>query len=182
MKVFKEPNLSNDWKCPICGTNESKEVVLVAIDGTWDSNIMQSNQYHLDCIELTESNLGFKTVMGMVFIKNKGENNDNQRNKILDLWNYDWTDDCVAWCINNFIIKENKMAIIKEDELYHEKRKIYLKGPSGTAFALLGYAKTFARDLDLDFAKISEEMKSSDYENLIQVFDKYFGDYVDLIQ
>ena len=55
---------------------------------------------------------------------------------------------------------------------------IDLTGPAGNAFSLMGNAKRFARQLGLDGDKIIEEMKSGDYENLISVFDKYFGDYV----
>ena len=40
--------------------------------------------------------------------------------------------------------------------------------------------KFFAKDLSLDYNKILDEMKSSDYINLLKVFDKYFGDYVTL--
>jgi len=40
------------------------------------------------------------------------------------------------------------------------------------------YAIRLANQLNLDKDKILEEMKSSDYENLITVFDKYFGKYV----
>jgi hypothetical protein len=32
--------------------------------------------------------------------------------------------------------------------------------------------------LDLDSTQIREEMMAGDYENLVAVFDKYFGDYV----
>ncbi len=55
---------------------------------------------------------------------------------------------------------------------------IDLTGPDGNAFALMAYAKRFAQQLDLDFNQIKDEMTSSDYENLVQVFDKYFGDFV----
>ena len=55
---------------------------------------------------------------------------------------------------------------------------IDLTGPDGNAFALLAYAKRFARQFDLDFSKIKDEMTSGDYENLVQVFDEYFGDFV----
>lgn len=61
-----------------------------------------------------------------------------------------------------------------------------LTGPQGNAFALIGFAQRFQRDLkriDPDFTSfeiIKKEMTSGDYENLIQVFDKYFGNYVDL--
>ncbi len=55
---------------------------------------------------------------------------------------------------------------------------IDLTGPDGNAFVLMGYAKQFARQLDLDHKAIIDEMMSGDYENLLSVFDKYFGDYV----
>ena len=56
-----------------------------------------------------------------------------------------------------------------------------LTGPQGNAFVLIGYAKQFARQLGFDGVKahkIVTEMQEGDYENLINVFDKYFGDYV----
>ena len=55
---------------------------------------------------------------------------------------------------------------------------IDLTGPEGNAFTLLGYAKQFGRQLGLDYKAIQREMTSGDYENLVQVFDKYFGDFV----
>ena len=62
------------------------------------------------------------------------------------------------------------------------KREIDLTGPHGNAYFLLGTAKEFAKQLDLDVAAIHKEMTSGDYENLIAVFDKHFGDYVDLVR
>jgi len=58
------------------------------------------------------------------------------------------------------------------------KTVIDLTGPQGNAFFLLGTAKNFAGPLGLDGDAICEEMRESDYENLLQVFDKYFGDFV----
>ena len=55
---------------------------------------------------------------------------------------------------------------------------IDLTGPEGNAFVLLGYAEKFARQIGLNSEQIISEMKSSDYENLITVFDSYFGDFV----
>ena len=55
---------------------------------------------------------------------------------------------------------------------------IDLTGPQGNAFFLLGQAGQYARDLGLDGDQIITEMKSSDYKNLVAVFDHYFGDYV----
>lgn len=55
---------------------------------------------------------------------------------------------------------------------------IDLTGPDGNAFVLMGYAKRFAKQLGLDGDKITNEMREGDYENLLQVFDNYFGDFV----
>lgn len=55
---------------------------------------------------------------------------------------------------------------------------IDLTGPDGNAFVLLAYATRFAKELGLDAEAICSEMKESDYENLLQVFDKYFGSFV----
>ena len=55
---------------------------------------------------------------------------------------------------------------------------IDLTGPDGNAFALLAYAKRFAQQLSYDFDQIKNEMTSGDYENLIRVFDDYFGEIV----
>lgn len=55
---------------------------------------------------------------------------------------------------------------------------IDLTGPAGNAFSLLGQASNLAKQLGFDKSEILKEMKSGDYENLISVFDKYFGDYV----
>lgn len=58
--------------------------------------------------------------------------------------------------------------------------EIDLTGPQGNAFYLLGTAKKLANQLDLDSDEILNEMKSGDYENLLQVFDKNFGMFVTL--
>ena len=55
---------------------------------------------------------------------------------------------------------------------------IDLTGPQGNAFVLIGYAKQFARQLKLDGNKIVNEMQESDYEHLVETFDKYFGEFV----
>jgi hypothetical protein len=59
--------------------------------------------------------------------------------------------------------------------------KIDLKSPEGNAFYLLGTAQSLAKKLGYDNEKTDAlivDMTSSDYENLIQVFDKHFGDFV----
>ncbi len=56
---------------------------------------------------------------------------------------------------------------------------IDLTGPQGNAFFLLGYAKKLAKQLDFeDVDGLIDDMQSSDYEHLIQVFDEHFGDFV----
>ena len=60
------------------------------------------------------------------------------------------------------------------------RQVIDLTGPQGNAFFLLGTAAALAKKLGLDSNKIQAEMTLGDYENLIKVFDEYFGEYVDL--
>ena len=58
---------------------------------------------------------------------------------------------------------------------------IDLTGPQGNAFVLISYAKQFGRQLKMSSAEVERivyQMQSGDYENLINVFDKYFGDFV----
>ena len=57
---------------------------------------------------------------------------------------------------------------------------IDLTGPQGNAFYLLGTANNLAKQLGLNSVDIMTEMKSGDYENLIQTFDNYFGDIITL--
>ena len=58
--------------------------------------------------------------------------------------------------------------------------EIDLTGPDGNAFVLIGKAGNLAKQLGLDKAKIQAEMMSGDYENLVSVFDKHFGEFVTL--
>lgn len=64
------------------------------------------------------------------------------------------------------------------DELADRMPEIDLTGPQGNAFVLLGYAQQYAEQLGLDAAAITAEMKSGDYENLVNVFEREFGEYV----
>ena len=72
------------------------------------------------------------------------------------------------------------MAIKNKSDI--KKQEIDLSGPHGNAFYILGQVKSLSKQLDLDANKIMAEMQSGDYENLIDVFDSYFGDYVDLVR
>lgn len=72
------------------------------------------------------------------------------------------------------------MTIRKKD--YSLKHVVDLSGSGGNAWSLMGLATNYAKQLGLDGKAICEEMRSGDYENLLQVFDKYFGEYVDLVR
>jgi hypothetical protein len=56
--------------------------------------------------------------------------------------------------------------------------EIDLTTPQGNVFYLLGVAKTLCQGLGISFSEVKQKMCSSDYENAINVFDNYFGDFV----
>ena len=59
--------------------------------------------------------------------------------------------------------------------------EIDLTGPQGNAFFLLGTASKLGRQLGLDKEEIEiilRQMRFGDYENLLNIFDKNFGDFV----
>jgi hypothetical protein len=68
--------------------------------------------------------------------------------------------------------------MIKSKEEKASKVEIDLTGPEGNVFVLIGYAKNFAKQLGLEPNEIQKEMMSGDYENAVNVFDKYFGNFV----
>jgi hypothetical protein len=58
---------------------------------------------------------------------------------------------------------------------------IDLTGPEGNAFALMGMAQRFGRQLGWDKGQTQDlinEMMDGDYEHLLEVFDREFGDFV----
>ena len=65
-----------------------------------------------------------------------------------------------------------------------DKIIIDLDGPDGNAYNLLGVANNLMRRglgrnaFGRDIAEVLNEMTSGDYNNLVRVFDKYFGDMV----
>jgi len=62
---------------------------------------------------------------------------------------------------------------------------IDLTGPEGNAFVLLGYVKRFGKQLewsDEQVKAVQDKMKAGDYENLVQVFDDTFGNFVTLLR
>ncbi len=67
-----------------------------------------------------------------------------------------------------------------KDRVTPNQVEIDLTGEEGNAFVLIGYATRFANQLGLKPDPIINQMMSSDYENLVNVFDKYFGKFVTL--
>jgi hypothetical protein len=59
---------------------------------------------------------------------------------------------------------------------------IDLTGPEGNAFVLMAHAKNLAKAMGLDDYTIVAEMMSSDYEHLVETFDKHFGERVVLLR
>ncbi len=73
------------------------------------------------------------------------------------------------------------MLIYESDRHRVQGRAIDLNGPQGNGFTLIGIAKQYAQQLDMDPNKIALEMTTGDYIDLVLTFDKHFGYYVDLI-
>lgn len=71
------------------------------------------------------------------------------------------------------------MIKAKED-MPRRSIEIDLTGPDGNAFTLMSYANRLAKQLGIDPKPILEEMQSGDYENLVEVFDREFGNFVTL--
>ena len=68
--------------------------------------------------------------------------------------------------------------MIREKRQRPKQIIIDLTGPDGNAFALMAIGKKLARKMGLDENKILKEMMKGDYENLLEVFDSYFGSFV----
>lgn len=61
-----------------------------------------------------------------------------------------------------------------------DKIEIDLSGPQGNAFYLLGTAASFASQIgksEKEKDAILNDMKSGDYDHLLEVFDEHFGDF-----
>jgi len=62
-------------------------------------------------------------------------------------------------------------------------RVIDLHGSQGNAFALMGIAEYWLRQMGRtdEFRQMRTDMMSGDYTNLLRIFEKNFSDYVELI-
>lgn len=71
--------------------------------------------------------------------------------------------------------------IKKKNEKPRGPIEIDLTGPDGNAYALMAYTRNFSKQLGYVKEKSDEiikEMMSGDYENLLKVFDREFGEFV----
>ena len=72
--------------------------------------------------------------------------------------------------------------IVKKSSRPTRPIEIDLTGPDGNAHVLMGYARAYAKQIGLNSEEIIEDMMSSDYEHLVEVFDKHFGSFVTLLR
>lgn len=68
--------------------------------------------------------------------------------------------------------------MIRKKRARSSKPVIDLTGPDGNAYCLMGYAKGWAKDIGKDWNPIHADMMSGDYEHLLAVIEREFGDYV----
>ena len=70
--------------------------------------------------------------------------------------------------------------MIKEKETTPREIVIDLTGPDGNVFYLIGQGRKFCKQLGLNSEVFTRRMMSGDYENAINVFEEYFGEFVTL--
>ena len=68
---------------------------------------------------------------------------------------------------------------IKEEKRF-EKIQLDLTGEDGNVFYVMGLGKKIADKIGIDFDPICKDMMSKDYGHAIRVFEKHFGDFVDI--
>jgi hypothetical protein len=78
------------------------------------------------------------------------------------------------------------MSIVSIKKKPKGKIEIDLTGPDGNAFVLIGKAIQYAKRLNreananINIEEMKKVMMQSDYDNLINTFDEYFGEYITL--
>ncbi len=66
-----------------------------------------------------------------------------------------------------------------------KKVQIDLRGQEGNAFALMAIAENIGKQLQVpreEREAITKEMMSSDYEHLVAILEKNYGDYIDIYE
>lgn len=73
--------------------------------------------------------------------------------------------------------------MIKDRREMNRRITVDLQSEQGNAFYLLGLAGDLGKKLGLtksEIKRIQDNMTLSDYTMLVEIFDKHFGDYVDI--
>ena len=73
--------------------------------------------------------------------------------------------------------------MIKDRSEMNRRITVDLQSEQGNAFYLLGLAGDLGKKLGLskpEVKRIQDNMTLSDYTMLVEIFDKHFGDYVDI--
>ena len=70
--------------------------------------------------------------------------------------------------------------MIKSIEEKPNRIEIDLTGPEGNAFVLIGHARKWSKQIGIDPDEVEKEMISGDYENLLEVLEKHFGEFITL--
>jgi hypothetical protein len=69
--------------------------------------------------------------------------------------------------------------MFKEAKELHKRRpEVDLTGSDGNAFALMGMAKGWSKQMNKDWENIQARMMEGNYENLLVVLEEEFGMYV----
>lgn len=68
--------------------------------------------------------------------------------------------------------------IVSKEKKNPSKLEIDLTGPDGNVFHLIAIGANMCGQLGMDKNKFTKEMMSGDYENAINTFEKYFGEFV----
>jgi hypothetical protein len=109
--------------------------------------------------------------------------NDLEITNIVDLEN-DLEEEYMKRRSEDYLDDNIKMDESLVDGESPQERFIDLRGPSGNAYAILGMAHGLCKQLEevnpdeYNWKNIKKEMTSSDYKNLVNTFENYFGDYV----
>jgi hypothetical protein len=70
--------------------------------------------------------------------------------------------------------------MIKSIETKSKEVEIDLTGEQGNVFYLIAIGGRFCKQLHLNSEVFTRRMMSGDYENAIEVFEEYFGEFVTL--
>ena len=70
--------------------------------------------------------------------------------------------------------------MIKSIEEKETKLEIDLTGPDGNVFILIGIGGRLCKQLGLNSEMFTRRMMSGDYENAVNTFEEYFGNFVTL--